>query len=339
IMYIPVAQSEDNAPTVVRDPGEKRKFLLSTHRLYPPGPRVGILLEFYPGKPPSSLTNSSSNSNSTTQLQVVEEDSGQAQSSALEDGDEDEEEEEETDPYEKAEMVESEKTKLMEINSVEEEDDFGEDIWVLTWGTQAPNNYSTPDQYFLLPGSSWIRNRETGFYELFLSSEWLNKTMPQEYEGDFVSEYVLGVAKVNVTAVAEFYTEYGDYLLDEEEITTTNITQALLSLRSSAFNDTLALLLPVGEDYALRTAISSCLFFDKASLSWSSQGCRVAHGNASTTICACNHLTSFGSGFIPMPNPIDFSYVFANAGFAENLTIYLTIIFSLSFYIIGLIYA
>ena len=42
---------------------------------------------------------------------------------------------------------------------------------------------------------------------------------------------------------------------------------------------------------------------------------------------------------MPMPNPIDFSYVFANANFADNITIYLTIIITLSLYIIGLIYA
>ncbi|KAA0203316.1 hypothetical protein HAZT_HAZT006197, partial [Hyalella azteca] len=127
--------------------------------------------------------------------------------------------------------------------------------------------------------------------------------------------------------------------VDQSEVTRENISSALMELRSAPFNDTLALLLPVGQDYAIRTAISSCLFFDKQTLAWSSRGCKVVNGNASTTVCACNHLTSFGSGFLPMPNPIDFSYVFANAGFAENLTIYLTIILSLSFYIIGLIYA
>lgn len=46
------------------------------------------------------------------------------------------------------------------------------------------------------------------------------------------------------------------------------------------------------------------------------------------TMCQTRHLTSFASGLFCMPNTIDFSYVFANAGFQDNLTIYLTIIIS-----------
>lgn len=61
--------------------------------------------------------------------------------------------------------------------------------------------------------------------------------------------------------------------------------------------------------------------------------------NATMTTCACNHLTSFGSGFFVAPNAIDFSYVFANAGFLDNLTIYLTLIISLALYFIGLVYS
>ncbi|KAK4300255.1 hypothetical protein Pmani_027526 [Petrolisthes manimaculis] len=74
-------------------------------------------------------------------------------------------------------------------------------------------------------------------------------------------------------------------------------------------------------------------------LSWSSEGCRVVGANTTITTCACNHLTSFGSGFFVALNAIDFSYVFANAGFLDNLTIYLTLIISLALYFIGLVYA
>ena len=66
---------------------------------------------------------------------------------------------------------------------------------------------------------------------------------------------------------------------------------------------------------------------------------QVLGANTSFTTCGCNHLSTFGSGFVVMPNPIDFSYVFANAGFAENLTIYLTLIISFSIYLVTLIYA
>ncbi|KAK4300612.1 hypothetical protein Pmani_027195 [Petrolisthes manimaculis] len=65
----------------------------------------------------------------------------------------------------------------------------------------------------------------------------------------------------------------------------------------------------------------------------------VVGANTTITTCACNHLTSFGSGFFVALNAIDFSYVFANAGFLDNLTIYLTLIISLALYFIGLVYA
>lgn len=50
---------------------------------------------------------------------------------------------------------------------------------------------------------------------MFLSSEWLRDTMPAAAtdEGYYVTEYFLGIAKVNVTAVDEY--------LEEEEETDT----------------------------------------------------------------------------------------------------------------------
>lgn len=42
--------------------------------------------------------------------------------------------------------------------------------------------------------------------------------------------------------------------------------------------------------------------------------------------CSCTHLTSFASTWIVPPTPLDFNYIFANAGFAKNLTIYITTI-------------
>ncbi|XP_063584721.1 polycystin-1-like protein 2 [Penaeus indicus] len=92
-------------------------------------------------------------------------------------------------------------------------------------------------------------------------------------------------------------------------------------------------------NYYFSAFTSSCLFFNKDLLTWSSDGCKVIGANVSVTVCSCNHLTSFASGFFVAPNAIDFAYVFANAGFADNLTIYLTLIISLSLYLIGLVYA
>lgn len=71
-------------------------------------------------------------------------------------------------------------------------------------------------------------------------------------------------------------------------------------------------------NYTVRVFTSGCLFFEEASSSWSSAGCRVLEADHRSTTCSCNHLTSFGSGFFVMPNTIDFDYVFANA--SENNT-------------------
>jgi hypothetical protein len=57
------------------------------------------------------------------------------------------------------------------------------------------------------------------------------------------------------------------------------------------------------------------------------------------TQCLSTHLTSFAGGFIVLPSPINWNYVFANAAFSKNKTVYLTIISISVIYIILLIYA
>jgi hypothetical protein len=61
--------------------------------------------------------------------------------------------------------------------------------------------------------------------------------------------------------------------------------------------------------------------------------------NHNETQCFSTHLTTFASGFVILPNPINWNYVFANAGFIRNKTIYLTIICTTIIYIILMIYA
>ena len=73
------------------------------------------------------------------------------------------------------------------------------------------------------------------------------------------------------------------------------------------------------------------------------------------TTAKTNHLTSFGTGFFPQPNKIDFEFIFANNCndtddnlkdapkinncFADNMTIFLLLIISFMFYFIGMIWA
>ncbi|KAK8779497.1 hypothetical protein V5799_019173 [Amblyomma americanum] len=92
-------------------------------------------------------------------------------------------------------------------------------------------------------------------------------------------------------------------------------------------------------NYSVRIYTSGCYFFNSKSKTWSAEGCFVANANYALTKCKCNHLTSFGSGFFVMPNTIDFSYVFANAGFADNVTIYMTVVVTMLVYVVLLIWA
>jgi Ca2+/H+ antiporter len=57
------------------------------------------------------------------------------------------------------------------------------------------------------------------------------------------------------------------------------------------------------------------------------------------TQCYSNHLTTFAGGWVVLPAPINWNYVFANLDFAKNKTIYLTIILLAVLYILFMIYA
>lgn len=50
-------------------------------------------------------------------------------------------------------------------------------------------------------------------------------------------------------------------------------------------------------------------------------------------------MTTFAGGFIVLPAPINWSYVFANLDFMKNKTVYLTVICTTTLYIILLLYA
>ena len=57
------------------------------------------------------------------------------------------------------------------------------------------------------------------------------------------------------------------------------------------------------------------------------------------TQCFSPHLTTFAGGFIVLPSPINWSYVFANAGFLKNRTVYLVVIGICAIYVLLTIYA
>ena len=55
--------------------------------------------------------------------------------------------------------------------------------------------------------------------------------------------------------------------------------------------------------------------------------------------CLSTHLTTFAGGFLVLPEPLNWNYVFANADFMKNKTIYLTVIVLCALFILLMLYA
>ncbi|XP_037775872.1 polycystic kidney disease protein 1-like 2 [Penaeus monodon] len=91
--------------------------------------------------------------------------------------------------------------------------------------------------------------------------------------------------------------------------------------------------------YSLRVFTSGCYYFDEALDEWSNRGLEVVSTSYVMTQCQASHLTSFASGFFPSPNEINFEFIFANAGFTDNVSIYMTLAFTLALFMVLLIWA
>ncbi|CAF4143107.1 unnamed protein product, partial [Adineta steineri] len=92
-------------------------------------------------------------------------------------------------------------------------------------------------------------------------------------------------------------------------------------------------------NYELRIYTSGCYYLDQNN-QWKSDGLIVGPlTNHYETQCFSSHLTTFASGFRVLPEPVNWNYVFANADFLRNKTIYLTVICVSVIYLILLVYA
>jgi len=92
-------------------------------------------------------------------------------------------------------------------------------------------------------------------------------------------------------------------------------------------------------DYELRIYTSGCYYLDKNN-QWKSDGLIVGNRtNLNETQCFSTHLTTFAGGLQILPESVNWNYVFANADFDKNKTIYLTVICVSVIYIILIIYA
>ena len=88
---------------------------------------------------------------------------------------------------------------------------------------------------------------------------------------------------------------------------------------------------------------SSCNYIDKSTAKWLSAGVQSQPDSNSThTHCISTHLTDFAGGDLEtslavLPEPIDFSYVFAHASFDQNKIIYSTVIAITALYVIMMV--
>ncbi|CAF1533194.1 unnamed protein product, partial [Adineta steineri] len=129
---------------------------------------------------------------------------------------------------------------------------------------------------------------------------------------------IFGIRELNST-------EINNYCLNSSSINTS------LPITDESINFT--------SNYELLIYTSGCYYLDENN-NWKSDGLIVGSlTNHYETECLSTHLTSFAGGFIVLPEPINWSYVFANADFMKNKTVYLTMIFTSIIYIILLLYA
>ena len=92
-------------------------------------------------------------------------------------------------------------------------------------------------------------------------------------------------------------------------------------------------------NYQLRIYTSGCYYLTEDN-QWKSDGLIVGPStNFDQTQCFSTHLTKFTGGFQALPAPIDWNYVFANADFLKNKTVYLTVICVTVIYLILVIYS
>lgn len=93
-------------------------------------------------------------------------------------------------------------------------------------------------------------------------------------------------------------------------------------------------------DFSIGIFSAACFYVDKKHGKWSSFGVDIIKDtNYTYTHCMSSHLTEFAGGFVVLPSKINFEYVWANASFLNNPTIYITIIVVTCLYILFAIWS
>ena len=93
------------------------------------------------------------------------------------------------------------------------------------------------------------------------------------------------------------------------------------------------------EAFFLRSFTSGCYYLNTKSGKWESEGLEIMPDTTPTMAhCVTTHLTDFAGGLVVLPPKIDFNYIWANADFAKNPTIYSTILIISAFMIVFAIF-
>ncbi|ELU06540.1 hypothetical protein CAPTEDRAFT_185815 [Capitella teleta] len=93
-------------------------------------------------------------------------------------------------------------------------------------------------------------------------------------------------------------------------------------------------------NYTMDAFFASCNFRVSGMDHWSGDGCEVLPTSTKAqTSCCCNHLTTFGSGWVVAPNTLDFDFIFSNMDFYTNPSIYIMLIVISAAYILCALWA
>ncbi|KAL9965156.1 hypothetical protein ACROYT_G028918 [Oculina patagonica] len=97
------------------------------------------------------------------------------------------------------------------------------------------------------------------------------------------------------------------------------------------------------QNYTLKVAMGSCVYWSDVRQKWITDGCRVLSASVNGSVkCSCNHLTSFGGSLLIKPNPIDFDKIlveFKTLGETGNVAVIVTVAVAFLAYLLVLVVA
>ncbi|XP_078681718.1 uncharacterized protein LOC144916466 [Branchiostoma floridae x Branchiostoma belcheri] len=131
-------------------------------------------------------------------------------------------------------------------------------------------------------------------------------------------KYTVGVEVAGLEDVYQDVVEDGVFVVDHADKSDVNGTQF----------------------YSLEVWRLSCRYWAEDAEIWLPDGCRVhPTSTVSATVCACNHMTAFGTGFFTTPNTIDLTTVFDKfTDIGNNAGVLATVLTSLALYLVGVMF-